>query len=330
MEFIKKLLAKAPQIDQRKRRKLANKGISIFSYCFRVLILLAIGYIIIYPLFYMIVTSLRDKQSYYTAATVWIPTSINPAFSYGKAIYSMRLWEGLTNTFVLEIVAALMEVVTCAIAAYGFARFKFKFKGLLMAGLFLTVLVPETMIIIPRMVNYSKMDFFGILGFFDTLTGIDLRPNLIGSPLAFYLPSLFAMGLRSGILIFIYIQFFKGLPYELEEAAWVDGAGPVRTFLSIAVPSSGVVFITVIVFSVIWHWNDTVLASMYVKGNYPLSVHLERINMTLAGQGFYSSNVETQSILMAACFLFIIPMLVFYMILQRWFIESIDRVGITG
>ena len=328
MEFIKKLLAKAPQIDQRKRRKLANKGISIFSYCFRVFILLAIGYIIIYPLFYMIVTSLRDKQSYYTAATVWIPTSINPAFSYGKAIYSMRLWEGLTNTFVLEIVAALMEVVTCAIAAYGFARFKF--KGLLMAGLFLTILVPETMIIIPRMVNYSKMDFFGILGFFDTLTGIDLRPNLIGSPLAFYLPSLFAMGLRSGILIFIYIQFFKGLPYELEEAAWVDGAGPVRTFLSIAVPSSGVVFITVIVFSVIWHWNDTVLASMYVKGNYPLSVHLERINMTLAGQGFYSSNVETQSILMAACFLFIIPMLVFYMILQRWFIESIDRVGITG
>ena len=330
MEFIKKLLAKAPQIDQRKRRKLANKGISIFSYCFRVLILLAIGYIIIYPLFYMIVTSLRDKQSYYTAATVWIPTSINPAFSYGKAIYSMRLWEGLTNTFVLEIVAALMEVVTCAIAAYGFARFKFKFKGLLMAGLFLTILVPETMFIIPRMVNYSKMDFFGILGFFDTLTGIDIRPNLIGSPLAFYLPSLFAMGLRSGILIFIYIQFFKGLPYELEEAAWVDGAGPVRTFLSIAVPSSGVVFITVIVFSVIWHWNDTVLASMYVKGNYPLSVHLERINMTLAGQGFYSSNVETQSILMAACFLFIIPMLVFYMILQRWFIESIDRVGITG
>ena len=330
MDFIKKLLAKAPQIDQRTRKKLTNKGVSIFSYCFRILILLAIGYIIIYPLFYMIVTSLRDKQSYYTAATVWIPTSINPGFNYAKAIYSMRLWEGLTNTFVLEIVAALIEVVTCAIAAYGFARFKFKFKGLLMAGLFMTILIPETMIIIPRMVNYSKMDLFGILGLFDMLTGIDLRPNIIGSPLAFYLPSLFAMGLRSGILIFIYIQFFKGLPYELEEAAWVDGAGPVRTFLSIAVPSSGVVFITVIVFSVIWHWNDTVLASMYVKGNYPLSVHLERINMTLAGQGFYSSNVETQSILMAACFLFIIPMLVFYMILQRWFIESIDRVGITG
>ena len=106
MDFIKKLLAKAPQIDQRTNKKLTNKGVSIFSYCFRILILLAIGYIIIYPLFYMIVTSLRDKQSYYTAATVWIPTSINPGFNYAKAIYSMRLWEGLTNTFVLEIVAA--------------------------------------------------------------------------------------------------------------------------------------------------------------------------------------------------------------------------------
>ncbi len=330
MELIKKFLSKAPSIDARKRKKITNKATSIASYIFRIVILLAIGYIIIYPLFYMIVTSLRDKQSYFTAATVWIPTSIDPVFSFGKAIYSMRLWEGLTNTFVLEIVAALIEVVTCAITAYGFARFKFKFKGVLTAGLFLTILIPETMIIIPRMVNYSNMDFLGILGLFDSITGIDLRPNLIGSPLAFYLPSLFAMGLRSGILIFIYIQFFKGLPYELEEAAWVDGAGPIRTFLSIAVPSSGVVFITVIVFSVIWHWNDTVLASVYVQANYPLSVHLERINMTLAGQGFYSSNVETQSILMAACFLFILPMLIFYMILQRWFIESIDRVGITG
>ncbi len=331
MELLKKLLAKAPNIDQRKRRKIANKATSIFSYWFRIVVLLAIGYIIIYPLFYMIVTSLRDSRSYYTAATVWIPSSIDPAFTYDKAIYSMRYWEGLTNTLVLEIVAALIEVVTCAITAYGFARFKFKFKGLLMAGLFVSILVPETMIILPRVQTYANMDLFGILGFFEGLTGVDLRPSIIGSPLAFYLPSLFAMGLRSGILIFIFIQFFKGLPYELEEAAWVDGAGPIRTFVSIAVPSSGVVFITVIVFSVIWHWNDIVLASMYVDTNFPLSVQLERIEMALAGQGYYAgTNVMFQSILMAACFLFILPMLIFYMILQRWFIESIDRVGITG
>ena len=330
MEFIKNLLSKAPTLDARKRKKLTNKATGIFSYIFRIVILLAIGYIIIYPLFYMIVTSLRDKTSYYTSATVWIPTSIDIFFNYSKAINAMRLFEGLKNTVVLELIAAFIEVVTCAITAYGFARFKFKAKGIMMAGLFMTILIPETMIILPRVQSYAHMDVFGILGFFDSLTGIDLRPNLIGSPLAFYLPSLFAMGLRSGILIFIYIQFFKGLPYELEEAAWVDGAGPFRTFASIAVPSSGVVFITVIVFSVIWHWNDTVLSSMYVKSDYPLAVYLENIMSSLRSQGFYPYNAETQSILMAACFLFILPMLIFYMILQRWFIESIDRVGITG
>lgn len=113
-------------------------------------------------------------------------------------------------------------------------------------------MVPAPMIIIPLVINFSKMDVLGILGLFQDVSGIDLRPNLLGTELTFYLPSLFAVGLRSGILIYIYIQFFKGLPSELEEAAWIDGAGPIRTFVSIAVPSSGVVILTVTIFSLIW------------------------------------------------------------------------------
>lgn len=320
-----------PSRELLRRKKLINKGMSFAWSILRIVILLAIGYIIIYPLFYMIVNSLRSRQSYYDTARVWLPSGLDPKFTYGMAMDALTYWKSLGSTISLEVVAGLIEVVTCSIVAYGFARFKFKLKPILMAGLFLTILIPETMIIIPRMVNYSNMDFLGILGLIGKIIGTDIRPNLIGSPLAFYLPSLFAMGLRSGILIFIYIQFFKGLPYELEEASWVDGAGPIRTFVSIALPSSSVVFTTVTVFSVIWHWNDTFLASMYIKSNYPMSVHLERIGTTLAGWGFYSgSNPETVSIYMAACFIFILPMLIFYMIMQRRFIESIDRVGITG
>ena len=136
---------------------------------------------------------------------------------------------------------------------------------------------------------------------------------------------------RSGILTYIYIQFFKGLPYELEEASWVDGAGPIRTFISIAVPSSGVVFTTVIVFSIIWHWNDTFLASMYLFKEFPLAVNLNRIEVTLQAMGFFTTtNVDAQAVLMASCILFLLPPLILYMILQKRFIESIDRVGITG
>ena len=319
-----------PSKDILRKKKALNRTGSLVWSIIRLLILLAIGYIIIYPLFYMIGTSIRSRRSYYDSARVWIPSSFDIGFNYSKAIEFTNYFDGFKNTIILEIIAGLIEVATCAIVAYGFARFKFKLKPLFTAGLFLTILVPEIMIIIPRVVNYSNLDFLGILGGISKLTGVDLRPNIIGSPLAFYLPSMFAMGLRSGILIYIYIQFFKGLPYELEEAAWVDGAGPVRTFVSIALPSSSVVFTTVTVFSIIWHWNDTFLAAMYVDKNFPLSANLNRINATMVGAGYYPNSPETSFILMAACFLFILPPLIFYMIMQRKFIESIDRVGITG
>ncbi len=315
----------------RNRKKATNRTKSIITHVFRYLILLAIGYIILYPLLYMIVTSFKARSEYYTSGRVWLPIDIDPAYSYSKAIEHTDYKNSLVATLMLEVAAALIEVAACAVAAYGFARFEFKLKGVMTAGLFLTILCPEAMIMIPRMVNYSNLDFFGIIGFINKLTGSNVRINLIGSPLAFYLPSLFAMGLRSGILIYIYIQFFKGLPRELEEAAWVDGAGFVRTFISIALPSSSVVFTTVTVFSVVWHWNDTLLASMYVKSGYPLSVMLDRIVTSLASAAIVSGKVaETKSIIMAACVLFIAPVLIFYMIFQRKFIESIDRVGITG
>ena len=297
---------------------------------FRIIILLSIGYVIIYPLLYMAVTSLKSDAAYYNTARIWFPSSLDPKFSYSLASKAINYWTSLKSTLIYEMVSAFLEVCSCAVVAYGFARFKFKSKGFWMACLFITILIPETMVIIPRMVNYAKVDFLGLLGILKHLTGIDLRINLIGTAAAFYIPSIFAIGLRSGILTYIYIQFFKSLPYELEEAAWVDGAGPVKTFFSIALPSSTVVFTTVIVFSVVWHWNDSFLSSMYLLRDFPLAVSLDRIMTTLSAFGYYGSRPITMSVLMAACIMFIAPILLMYMILQRRFIESIDRVGITG
>lgn len=297
----------------------------------RLLILSAIGYIIIFPLLQMIVTSVKDKNAFYDAARVWIPSSQNIKENYSLAIEAIDYWNSLKSTLLFEMIAAVIEILVCSVTAYGFARFRFRFKGVLIVCLFLTIIIPETMIIIPRSVNYANLDFLGILGLFKNISKVDIRPNIINTPLAFWLPSLFSMGLRSGIIIYIYIQFFKSLPFELEDAAWVDGAGPIRTFISIAVPSSGVVYVTVTVFSVIWHWNDNFISQMYLYDNFPLAVNLERMNVTLKSMGYFiEQNVEGQAIFMAACVLFLIPPLVLYMILQRKFIESIDRVGITG
>ena len=143
------------------------------------------------------------------------------------------------------------------------------------------------------------------------------------------MPSIFGVGLKAGILIYIYMQFFKGLPKELEEAAWIDGAGPYRTFFSIAVPSSTVVIFTVFIFSIIWHWNDYSYAIMYVNENYTTAVKLSDIVTTLQGMGYFNSDVAS-SIILAACLIFILPVLALYIAVQKKFIKSIDRVGITG
>ena len=304
---------------------------SILYSLFRLLILLSLGYIVLYPLLYMIVTSISTRNSFLNSGRVWIPGEItfeNFKFSYEVMDYG----KSLLSTIRLELVSALIEVASCAFVAYGFARFNFKIKKLLTVLLFLTILIPSPMIIMPLVVNFSKMDVLGALSLFNNITGVDLRVNMLGTPLTFYLPSLLASGLKSGILIFIYIQFFKGLPGELEEAAWIDGAGPIRTFLSIAVPSSSVVILTVAVFSFIWHWNDYFLAIMYTTENYPLAVSLSMLPDMLTTRGFYfdQNTPQTMAYMMAGCVMFVLPGLILYMIVQRWFVENIDRVGITG
>ena len=320
-------------MDSRRAHQLRKKGASLVYSIFRLVILLSIGFIIIYPLIYTIVTSLQSKYAFLNSTRVWIPTEFAIAENYAAAFNAMEYMSSLWSTFKNELLSAAIEIASCALVAYGLARFDFKLKKFYTAILFLTILVPEMMILIPRMLNYSHLDLFGILGLFNNLTGIDLRPNILDSVWAFWLPSIFGVGLRSGILIYIYIQFFKGLPKELEEAAWVDGAGPFKTFLAIALPSSGVVILTVTVFAMIWHWNDSLLSGMYLSEEFPLAQQVTRLQETLGQKylvAFNGRDPQAIGYLMAGCVLFIVPMLVVYMIVQRWFIESIDRVGITG
>lgn len=309
-----------------------NAGKVLFS-IFRVALLLVIGYIIIYPLFKMIVMSLQSEDAFFNSSRVWIPSDFAIIENYESAMYCLDYVKSLWITFKNMIVSAGIEIAMCAITAYGLARFNYKLKKFQIVMLFLTILIPEMLIIIPKTLNYSQLDVLGLLGLVDKLTGVDVRPNILNTALSFWLPSLFSVGLRSGVLIYIYIQFFKGLPKELEEAAWVDGAGPWRTFFSIAIPSSTVVIITVSILSLIWHWNDTLLPSMFLNDDSALSVmfmQIENLLFTKLGMIVSVKNLQALAIQNAGCILFIAPVLIFYMIVQRGFIESVDRVGITG
>lgn len=276
----------------------------------------------------MIVTSLRTAESFSDPDIVWVLKEFTIE-NFKDAFVSMDFLNCFKNTLVVQIISALVEIVSCSVVAYGISRFDFKFKKIEMIILIMTIVIPPQMIIIPNMMNFSRLDFLGILGLMGKIFNSDFRINVLDTPLTFYLPSIFGVGLRSGIMIFIYIQFFKGLPRELEEAASIDGAGPIKTFIKIAVPSSGVVFLTVSIFSIVWHWNDYYLSAMYMNQNKPLAVALANFPDMFNTLGLSSSG-RGNAILMAASLMFVLPMLLFYLILQRKFVQSIDRVGITG
>lgn len=311
------------------KNKTKGVGVSVL----RMLFLLAFEFVLLYPVIFMISNSFKVTSDTLNPAVKWF--SLSPTtYGYKVAWMAFDYWNGLKITFLFGIVSGLIEVVTCAVYAYGLSRFELRFKKIWMFLLIVTILIPDVMLIIPRILNFRYMDVFGILGLFYKLTGADLRVNITDTVWTFYLPSLFGVGLKGGLFIYIYMQFFKGLPKELEEAAWIDGAGPVQTFIRIIIPSSGVVILTVFIFSFIWHWNDWLLATMYTENNHTLAFTLRNISGYI-GQLWSSMKISADSSAyygapLAACLMFIAPPTLLYVILQRHFIESVDRVGIVG
>ncbi len=309
--------------------KAKNMVAAIIVPIIRWVFLITVGYIIIYPLLYMIAASFRELSEFNDPTVVWISKQYTMD-NFKTAWECLKYPIGLVNTLKTEIVAGLIEVISCSVFAYGLARFEFKEKKFLMFILIVTILVPTNMLMIPLMLNMRNFDFLGILELIGKVIGTDIRPNLLNTEWAFYLPSLLGVGLKAGFFIFIFVQFYKGMPKELEEAASIDGAGPVKTFLSIVVPSSGVAFLTVTIFSIIWHWNDVYLAGMYFTNSEMLSVNLSKINSTIGAYGIQTAGAAKAGPIMAACLLVILPVLILYCILQKQFIKSIDRVGIVG
>lgn len=332
VENVKDTFLKLKNGTKETRYKAIRRVNGVFGSLLRYVVLIAIGYIILYPLLYMISSSIRTRDSFYDPSIVWITSEVTlENFDYAFGI--MNYAGAFLNTIIYEMISAGIQIISCSIVAYGLARFEFKEKKVLTFFMFLLILVPSQMMMLPIFMNYSKLDFLGLLGLIDSLTGIDIRPNVLNSVWTFYLPALFGVGIRSGIIIYIYIQFFKGLPKELEEAAWIDGAGPFKTYLRIALPSSGVVITTVTVFSLIWHWNDYSLSSMYLYfDSWPLAVKLNNITTpeAMGTLRLDSSDPMRIAIMMAGCLMFILPILIVYLFLQKKFVKSIDRVGITG
>lgn len=290
---------------------LRRKASAAIIYLARLLILTIVGYIVLYPFFYMLVTAIKDIDAMLDVEHIWIPVTYSLK-SFKEIFELLNFGTALKQTFLVQILSAAIETFVCAFVAYGFARFKFKGKPICMFFLILSLLVPIQMYSLSMSANYRNL-------------------HLFNTPFVYWLPSLLGVGIRSGMMIFIYQQFFVNLPKELEDAAYIDGAGPVRTYFSIALPSSSVVLVTVSVLSFVWHWNEYYLASLtFLSDSAPLAMVLSFLKVYLKQVGIYEGWPEYASLVSAACLMYVIIPLILYMIFQRKFVRSIDRVGITG
>ncbi|MFB4328200.1 carbohydrate ABC transporter permease [Paenibacillus sp. BR1-192] len=294
----------------------------------RLTLIAGLSFVILYPILQKISTAVKDKADLYSPVVVWIPENFTMS-NFLDAIRIMDYWETLFNTFALSATTTVLTAASCALAGYGFARLKFKGSQFMFACVILTILVPPTTILIPIYLNLKD---FTLMGLIPLITG--KSANLLNSYWPFILTSLTANSLKAGLYIFIFRQFFRGIPKEVEEAAYIDGAGVGTTFTRIMMPNAIPAVITTTLFSFVWQWNDSFYTTTYLTSSKVMSTQLSSLPYNLSimlggdpskADPFYLSMVQDTGILLA-----ILPLIVIYLFVQRYFVESIERTGIVG
>nr|WP_091189306.1 carbohydrate ABC transporter permease [Paenibacillus catalpae] len=294
----------------------------------RLVLIAGLSFVILYPIIQKISTAIKAKTDLYSPIVVWIPEHYSLE-NFKNAISIMDYWKTLLNTFTLSATTTILTALSCALAGYAFARLKFKGSNLLFAGVILTIMVPPTTILIPMYLNLKDFSLMGIIPF---ITGKPV--NLLNSYWPFILTSITANSLKAGLYIFIFRQFFRGIPREVEEAAYMDGASVGQTFLRIMLPNAIPSIITVLLFSFVWQWNDSFFTTTYLTSSNVMSTQLSSLPYNLsivlgndasAKDPFYLSMVQDTGILLA-----ILPLIILYLFVQRYFVESIERSGLVG
>lgn len=304
----------------------------VWAVC-RQIFMLGISYVVLYPILYMVSNAFKPVAQYYDPSVVWLPKSLTLE-NFKIVSLVMDFKEVMWNTVIIEILPALLSTVMCMLVGYGLARFEFRGKKLLTACVILTIIVPQQTISTSLYSSFRYFDFLGIIGALNKLSSSITTPNLIGTPWVTIIPSLLGVGLKSGIFIFIYMQFFTGIPKELQEAAAIDGCGAFKTFLKIIVPTAKNIIIAVTLLSVVWNWNDYYTPSMFIRTKDTVATAMANFQSRLENlhnMGTGVENIQTANTqIQAACLIAIIPVVILYIVLQKRFSEGIENSGLTG
>ena len=247
-----------------------------------------------------------------------------------------KYFEALLNTFILSLTCGLIQTFICCFVGYGFAKFKFKFNDLLFLLVIFTMVVPHATLQLSLFMEFRYFDVLGIVNFLgggviDSVKILESTSiNMINTNAPLYILSFTGLGFKNGLFIFLMRQFFKGIPDELEESAYLDGSGVFRTFFSIIIPLSVTMMITVFMFSFCWQWTDNFYTELFytTSGDILLPDIIKvpkSLDTNYAGQALYTSAIRN-----TCGILILFPLIILYLFGQRYIVQGIERSGITG
>jgi multiple sugar transport system permease protein len=300
----------------------------------RSIFLIGFCFIILYPILIIVSKAFMLRDDLYDPSIILIPknyTLENILWVAGI----MNYWRAFRDTMFVSILVTLLQLASCLLVGYGFARFKFRGKGILFALVIFTLIVPPQIMVSAIYINFQFFDPLGIFKLFDPRSkGI----SLITGPWPYILLASTAMGIKNGLLIYIFRQFFRNMPKETEEAALVDGAGTFKTFYRIMLPDAMTAIVTVALFSFVWQYNDSIYSYIFLPptkvvgntGSFQLllmttAYELVGSQFLAGGEPRYVAAMRSTSVL-----LIMAPPVIIYLFLQRFFIQSIERTGVVG
>lgn len=323
MEKIKKIRAYLQ--DPYETKILFNDIKNLFVAVVRIAIIVGVSYVILSPLIGMFVNAISSTKDAYNPMVFVIPeypTLERFQLAFTRLDYLPTIARDLAYT----LTTTLVQLLICSMVGYGFARFDFPFKKFLFACVVVMIVIPTHTIMLPLYLTFRSFDPLGLM---TLIKGAPL--NLMGSVAPVYIMSFLGCGVRSGLYIYIFNQFFRGLPKEIEEAAFVDGCGTWYTYFGIMLRNAMPAVITVTVFSIVWQFNDTFYAKLFlVSENIVISKKISSLQATIANlDKVLDPNIQ-ELYLDAGILLVILPIIIIYLLLQKNFIEGVERSGIVG
>lgn len=333
-----KLKDKSVQIYERRLKTSYKRKITFELFLEKLAILMkyfllyGLSFVILYPLIQQISIAIREPGDINNPLVLWIPERFSFQ-NFRIAAIVLDYWNALRNSFMLSGIVTILQVLTTALTGYAFARLKFRGQSFLFVIVIATIIVAPSTIELPLKINL--MNFLG------------LNINLLGSPNVMYIFAATGMGIKAGIFIFLFRQFFRGIPEELEEAAYLDGANPLQVFTKIMLPNARGAMVLAGILTFVWQWNDAYFTANFVtkiNGDFmTLTTKMMSIRNAIQGaiqqagvwqlfdQDVTQNPLFTSMILNTAAMLSMLPLLIFYLLVQKvLFTEGIERSGLVG